>query len=84
MDPLGGSVALHLSTSLGHLSSTCGIGKDGARVRMNVATYQKKENEIAGKRELGEEEKQSTDFRESTCCPSVVVQRAAQQKKWLV
>ena len=32
-----------------------------------------------GKRGVGEK-KQSTDFRETECCPSVIGQRAAQQK----
>ena len=45
---------------------------------MNIAAHQKKEK--IGKREPGEERKQSTDLKEPACCPSVVVQRAAQQK----
>ena len=45
---------------------------------MNVAAHHKKEkNEKTGKREAGEERKQSTDFKEAACCPSAVVQRVA-------
>ena len=46
---------------------------------MNVAALlEKKENENTGKREAGvEERKRPTDFGETECCPSAVVQRAA-------
>ena len=57
------------------------MGKDGARVRMNIATHQEnKEKEKTGMREAGEERKQSIDFRETAWCPSAVVQKAARQK----
>ena len=45
---------------------------------MYVAAYQ--ENEKTGKRNAGEERKQSIDFRKAACCSSAVVQRAARQK----
>ena len=42
---------------------------------MNVAAHQDKEkNEKTGKRKAGEERRQETDFKESACCPSAVVQ----------
>ena len=41
---------------------------------MNVAAHQEiKENEKTGKRQVGEERKQSTGFREAAWCSSVVV-----------
>ena len=58
-------------------------GKMGARVGMNVTARQEKEkNERTrtGKRKAGEERKQETDFKEAVCCPSAVVQWAAQRK----
>ena len=33
-----------------------------------------------GKRESGDERKQSNDFKEAACCSSAIVQRTAQQK----
>ena len=33
-----------------------------------------------GKRGAGEKNKQATDFREAVCCPTAVVQGAAQRK----
>ena len=56
--------------------------KDGARVGMNVTAHQEKEkNEETrtGKRKA-EERKQATNFRKAVCCPSAIVQGAAQQK----
>ena len=50
---------------------------------MNVTAHQAKEkNEETrmGKRKAGEKRKQATDFEEAVCCPSAVVQGAAQQK----
>ena len=55
----------------------------GTRVGMNVTAYQEKEkNEETrtGKRRTGEERKQATDFNEAVCCPSAVVQGAAERK----
>ena len=47
---------------------------------MNVAAHQEKEkNEKTGKRKVGEERRQA-DFKEAACCPSAIVQGAAQQK----
>ena len=55
-------------------------GKDGTRVRINVAAHQEKEkNEKTGKRRAGEERRQA-DFKEAACYPSAVVQGAARQK----
>ena len=46
---------------------------------MNFAARQEKEKtETTDKREGGEDTKQSIDFKEAACCPSAVVQRAAQ------
>ena len=46
----------------------------GARVKVNVATRQKKkEYKNMGKKEAGEEKKQATDFKETECCTSAVV-----------
>ena len=42
---------------------------------MNVAAHQ--ENKNTGKKASREKKRQTTDFRETECCPSVVVQRAA-------
>ena len=52
---------------------------------MNVAAHQKKkQNEKTGKREAKKEErKQPTDFGETSCCPCVIVQRAARRKNGL-
>ena len=50
---------------------------------MNVTAHQEKEkNEETrtGKRKAREERKEATDFKEPACCPSAVVQGAAQQK----
>ena len=46
---------------------------------MNIATYQEKKNEEmnTGKRR---ERRQVINFKEAVCCPSAVVQGAAQQK----
>ena len=47
---------------------------------MNVAAHQEKEkNEKTGKREAGEERKQSADLKRAACCPLLVVQRAERQ-----
>ena len=50
---------------------------------MNVAAYQEKEkNEKTktGKRKAGEGRRQATNFKEAVCCPTSVVQGAAQRK----
>ena len=50
---------------------------------MNVTAHQEKEkNEETrtGKRKAGEERKQATNFRKAVCCPSPIVQGAAQRK----
>ena len=50
---------------------------------MNVTAHQEKEkNEEmkTGKRKAGKDRKQATDFKEAVCCPTAVVQGAAQQK----
>ena len=47
---------------------------------MSVAAYQEKKDEKLGKREAGEERRQETDFKETACCPSAVVQRTARRK----
>ena len=59
-------------------------GKDGKRVRMNVAAHQKKEkkNEKTGKRKSREERRQA-DFKEAACYPSAVVQGTARRKNGL-
>ena len=50
---------------------------------MNVAAHQD-DNEYTSKSKAEEEEiKQSTDCRETECCPSEVDQRPAQQKNGL-
>ena len=40
---------------------------------MNVDVHQKEENRNAGKKELGEEKRQTTNFKETECCPYVAV-----------
>ena len=50
---------------------------------MKATTHQEKEeNEEmkTSKRKTGKERKRATDFKEAVCCPSAVVQGAAQQK----
>ena len=50
---------------------------------MNVTAYQereKNEETKTGKRKAGEERKQAIGFKEAVCCPSAIVQGAAQQK----
>ena len=49
---------------------------------MNVTAHPKERNEEMrmSKRKAGKERKQATNFKEAVCCPSVVVQGAAQQK----
>ena len=81
MDPFGASAALHLLAPPCHISSAHRARKNGARVGMNVAVHQQKEeNEETkkGKRGAGEKKrrKQATDFK-AVCCPSAVVQGAA-------
>ena len=47
---------------------------------MNITAHQQKEkNEETkmGKRKIGEERRQATDFEEAVCCPSAIVQGAA-------
>ena len=60
---------------------------------MNFAAHQEKyKKENIGKREAGEERKQSTGFQEAGCCPSTVVQgqpfcdrsEGSTVKKWFV
>ena len=48
---------------------------------MNVTAHQKKKNKETktGKRKA-DERRQATDFKEAVCCPSAVVQGAAQRK----
>ena len=43
MGPFGAGAAWHRPTSPGKMCSAHGTGKDGARVRMNVAAHHKKE-----------------------------------------
>ena len=51
---------------------------------MNVAAHQEKwKNEKTGKRKVGEERRQTTDFKEAVCWRSAVVQGAARQKNGL-
>ena len=50
---------------------------------MNIAAHQKEKNEKTGKIDVGEERKQSTDFKEAACYFSAVVQRAARRKNGL-
>ena len=50
---------------------------------MNVAAHQEKKNEKTGKKEAGEERKQSIDFKEAACCPSAVAQEASRHKNGL-
>ena len=85
MDPFGAGAALHCIAPPGHISSANKVGKDGARVGINVTAHQeKKKNEETktGKKRTGEKKKrkQRTDFEEAVCCPSPVVQGAAQRK----
>ena len=50
---------------------------------MNVTAHQEKEKDEetkTGKRKAGKGKKQVTDFEEAVCCPSAVVQGAAQRK----
>ena len=55
-------------------------GKDGTKVRMNVADHQEK-NQKTGKRKAGEERRQAIDFKEAACCLSEVVQGGCTAKK---
>ena len=71
MDPFGAGTALHRSALPEHFLRALN-SKDEARIRMNVAAHQGK-NEKRGKKE----KKQSIDFKVAACCPSTVVQRAA-------
>ena len=82
MGPFGAGATLHRPTPPDHISSAHLTGRDGARIRMNVAAYQK--NEKTGKTQAGEEIERLTNFKEAACYPSVVVQRAAQRKKWFL
>ena len=84
MNPFEAGAALHQPSPPSHISSARSTGKDGTRVRMNVATHQKKEmNEKTGKKEAGEERKRVTNSKEAACYPSVVVQGAARRKNGL-
>ena len=49
---------------------------------MNVTVHQEKENneEMKTRKRKAEERRQATDFKETVCCPSAVVQGATQQK----
>ena len=57
MDPFGAGAALPQSIPPGHITSAHLTGKDKARIKINVAAHQEKENEKTGKREAEEEEK---------------------------
>ena len=48
----------------------------------NTAHQDKEKNEETkmGKRKTGEERRRETDFEEAVCCPTAVVQWAAQRK----
>ena len=51
---------------------------------MNVVAHQEKEkNEKMSKRKVGEERKQSTDFKEGACSHCAVVQRCSTTKNGL-
>ena len=49
---------------------------------MNTAAHQEMKNEETktDKRKAGKGRRQATDSKEAACCPSVVIQEAAQQK----
>ena len=79
MDSCRENAALYQPTSPGQISSRHRAGKDGTWIRANVAVHQK-ENEIAGKKEGGEEKRQATDFKETEYCSFAVVQKVARQK----
>ena len=50
---------------------------------MDVTAHQEKKNEETrtGKGKTGEERKQAIDLKKAVCCPSAVVQGAAQRKR---
>ena len=81
MDPFGAGAALHGLALPGHISSAHRARKIGARVGMNVSAHQEEKNEQTkkGKRKAGKKKKrkQATDFEETVCCPTAVVQGAA-------
>ena len=81
MNPFGAGAALHRPIPQGHIISAHSAEKDWARVRMNAAAHQDKENnEKTGKRKAGEERRQETNFKEAACCPSAVVQGQHDEK----
>ena len=73
MDPFGAGAASHRPNPPGDISSAHRAGKNGERVTMNVAAYQKEKNEETGKRKAGEKRRQETGFKEAVCCPFAVV-----------
>ena len=88
MSTLNGSIWSRCSIaptypSRSHFLCTLNEGRRG-QVRINVAAHQEKEkNEKTGKREAGEDRKQSNNFKEAACCSSGVVQRAARRTNGL-
>ena len=57
MDLFGGGGALHPPTLSGRITSAHQAGKEGARMRINVAAHrEKKKKEKTGKRKAGEKE----------------------------
>ena len=78
MGPFESGAALHRPTPPGYISSANITGKSGATVRMNVSACQE-ENKRTGNKEAGEERKQAP-ISKTECCPSAVVQRAAERK----
>ena len=54
MDPFKAGAVLCLPTPPGHISSAYCVGKDGARVGMNVPAHQNNENKNTRKRETDE------------------------------
>ena len=51
-----------------------------SEVGMNISAHQEKKETKTGMKKAGEGRTQATDFREAVCCPTAVVQGAAQQK----
>ena len=80
MDPIKAGAALHRPTPPNHISSAHRTGKDRTRVRINAVAHQKtNENKNTRKKE-GEQKRQATDFKETECCPSAVIQKTSRRK----
>ena len=72
MNPFIAVAALHRPTFPDRTFSPLGIGKDWARVRMNLATHQNEKKKNTGKKEA-EETRQATDFNKTECCSTTLL-----------